>query len=185
VGNAAGDGAHDVHDAGVPVAPGAQNGVGIDHGGGFRPAQHIALLGLIAHLVQIAGAGESVLVHQAQLLQLLLVGSLLGVHEHVENDIPKWPDCGGSDELWEEICEHEIIRGRDYQEDIYPADYETHKLGGYPTYAQGAPDIPEGYEFVLQISFDENAGLTIGDLGNYFFFYNANEDDWRVYADCG
>jgi hypothetical protein len=105
--------------------------------------------------------------------------------EHVGNDIPKWPDCGGSKELWEEICEHEIIRGRDYQEDIYPADYETHKLGGYPTYAQGAPDIPEGYEFVLQISFDENAGLTIGDLGNYFFFYNANEDDWRVYADCG
>ena len=104
--------------------------------------------------------------------------------EHVENDIPKWPDCGGSDELWEEICEHEIIRGRDYQEDIYPADYDTHKLGGYPTYAQGAPDIPAGYEFVLQISFDENAGLTIGDLGNYFFFYNASENDWQVYADC-
>ena len=104
--------------------------------------------------------------------------------EHVGNDIPKWPDCGGSKELWEEICEHEICRGKDYQDDIYPKDYETHKLGGYPTYAQGAPELPESYEFVLQISHDDNAGLDIGDCGNYFFYYNASENDWRVYADC-
>ncbi len=104
--------------------------------------------------------------------------------EHVGNDIPKWPDCGGSKELWEEICEHEICRGKDYQDDIYPKDYETHKLGGYPTYAQGDPELPESYEFVLQISHDDNAGLDIGDCGNYFFYYNASENDWRVYADC-
>ncbi len=104
--------------------------------------------------------------------------------EHVGNDIPKWPDCGGSKELWEEICEHEICRDKDYQDDIYPKDYETHKLGGYPSYAQGAPELPESYEFVLQISHDDNAGLDIGDCGNYFFYYNASENDWRVYADC-
>ena len=104
--------------------------------------------------------------------------------EHVGNDIPKWPNCGGSGELWEEICEHEISRGKYYQDDIYPTDYETHKLGGYPTYAQEAPELPAGYEFVLQISHDDNAGLDIGDCGNYFFYYNASENDWRVYADC-
>ena len=104
--------------------------------------------------------------------------------EHVRNDIPKWPNCGGSGELWEEICEHEISRGKYYQDDIYPTDYETHKLGGYPTYAQEAPELPAGYEFVLQISHDDNAGLDIGDCGNYFFYYNASENDWRVYADC-
>lgn len=104
--------------------------------------------------------------------------------EHVGNDIPKWPCCGGSKELWEEICEHEICRGKDYQDDIYPTDHETHKLGGYPTYAQDAPEIPEGYEFVLQISHDDNAGLGIGDCGNYYFYYNPVTNDWRVYSDC-
>ena len=93
------------------------------------------------------------------------------------------PDCGGK-ELWEEICEHEICRGKCYQDDIYPTDYETHKLGGYPTYAQGAPELPVGYEFVLQISHDDNAGLEIGDCGSYYFYYNPETNDWRVYSDC-
>ena len=51
VGDEAGDRAHDIHDAGVAVAPGTQDGVGIDHGGALRPAQDLALLGLVAHLV--------------------------------------------------------------------------------------------------------------------------------------
>ncbi len=100
------------------------------------------------------------------------------------HDMPKWPDCGGSDELWNEVCEFEILQNLDYQEDMRENIYETHKLGGYPTYAQNAPEIPDGYEFVLQISHDDNAGLEIGDCGSYYFYYNPEINDWRVYSDC-
>ena len=104
--------------------------------------------------------------------------------EAVANDMPKWPDCGGSDELWSEVCEFEIHQNLDYQEDMRENIYETHKLGGYPTYAQGAPDIPEGYAYVMQISSDDNAGLEIGDCGSYYFFYNPAKGEWRVHMDC-
>lgn len=104
--------------------------------------------------------------------------------EHVRDDIPKWPDCGGSDEQWEQVCELEISLNLDYQENIFRQDYETHKLGGYPTYAQDAPEMPEGYEFVLQISSDFELGLDIGDCGRYYFFYNPVKDEWRVHMDC-
>jgi len=100
------------------------------------------------------------------------------------HDMPKWPDCGGSDELWNEVCEFEIHQNLDYQEDLRESIYETHKLGGYPTYAQGAPDIPEGYAYVMQISSDDNAGLEIGDCGSYYFFYNPAKGEWRVHMDC-
>ena len=104
--------------------------------------------------------------------------------EPVSNDMPMWPDCGGSDELWNEVCEFEIHRKLDYRSDICEADYETHKLGGYPTYAQGEPDIPDDYAYVMQICSDDNAGLEIADCGRYYFYYNPSTHDWRVYSDC-
>lgn len=55
--------------------------------------------------------------------------------ELVHDDMPKWPDCGGCDELWNEGCEFEIHQNQDYQEDMRENIYETHKQGGYPTYA--------------------------------------------------
>ena len=64
------------------------------------------------------------------------------------------------------------------------AIYETHKIGGYPTFAQGAPEIPEGYDFVMQINYDDDAELYIGDCGSYYFYYNAEKNDWRAYANC-
>lgn len=103
---------------------------------------------------------------------------------HVSDDMPKWPSCGGSDELWEQVCELEISLNLDYQESIFKKDYETHKLGGYPTYAQDAPEIPKGYDFVLQLSSDFEQGLNIGDCGSYYFFYNPAKDEWRVHMDC-
>lgn len=103
---------------------------------------------------------------------------------HATDDMPKWPSCGGSDELWEQVCELEISQNLDYQEHIFKPDYETHKLGGYPTFAQDAPEMPEGYDFVLQISTDFELGLNIGDCGSYYFFYNPAKGEWRVHMDC-
>lgn len=125
--------------------------------------------------------------------------------EAVAHDMPKWPDCGGDERLWSRFLSMEtIIDIDDYHKDICsavyetilkekfpaafdasaPAVYETHKIGGYPTYAQGAPDIPASYPFVMQINFDSDADLNIGDCGSYYFYYNADKNDWRVYSDC-
>lgn len=29
-----------------------------------------------------------------------------------------------------------------------------------------------------------DAGLEIGDCGSYYFYYNPETNDWRVYSDC-
>lgn len=104
--------------------------------------------------------------------------------EPVSNDMPAWQACGGSDELWEQIEALEAAHDLDYWENICDTAHETHKIGGYPTYAQEAPQQPAGYSFVLQISSDDAAGLSIGDCGSYYFFYNPRRNDWRVHADC-
>lgn len=64
------------------------------------------------------------------------------------------------------------------------AVYETHKIGGYPTYRQESYDRPEGYPYMMQIHSDAAAKLDIGDCGSYYFYYNAEKNDWRVEADC-
>ena len=104
--------------------------------------------------------------------------------EPVSNDMPAWQACGGSDELWEQIEAFEAAHDLDYWENICDTAHETHKIGGYPTYAQEAPQQPAGYSFVLQICSDDAAGLSIGDCGSYYFFYNPRRNDWRVHADC-
>ena len=73
-------GAHQLDDAGIPVAPGAQDAVGIYHRRGFRPGKNVPPLGHIAGLRQIAGAGKGVLPHEAQLGQLGFIAFLLAVH---------------------------------------------------------------------------------------------------------
>ena len=104
--------------------------------------------------------------------------------ELVKNDMPNAPTCGGTDELWDHIDETERALEVDYREDIQEEEYETHKIGVYPTYAQYPPELPGGYNFVLQISSDDTAGLEIGDSGNYYFYYNSRKKDWLVHADC-
>lgn len=104
--------------------------------------------------------------------------------EPVSNDMPAWQACGGSGELWAQIEDFEAAHDMDYREDICDSAHETHKIGGYPTYAQEAPQQPAGYSFVLQICSDDAAGLSIGDSGSYYFFYNPRRNDWRVHADC-
>ena len=35
----------------------------------------------------------------------------------------------------------------------------------------------------MQIASDFDAGLYIADCGIYYFYYNAEKNDWRVYAE--
>lgn len=103
--------------------------------------------------------------------------------ELVKNDMPKNPNCGGNEKLWDNIDETERALELAYWEDIMEADYEVHKIGGYPTYAQEEPEIPGGYSFVLQICTDTTAGLSIWDDGNYYFYYNSRKKAWLVHTD--
>ena len=34
----------------------------------------------------------------------------------------------------------------------------------------------------MQVLLD--SGLEIGDCGSYYFYYNPETNDWRVYSDC-
>ena len=125
--------------------------------------------------------------------------------EAVANDMPHWPCCGGDEETWDAISTLEEKYKIDYDKDIcdavyetickekIPASfaaeadkrvvYETHKIGGYPTYTQDTPEMPADYPFVMQINYDDDAELHIADCGSYYFYYNAEKNDWRVYAD--
>ena len=85
--HAARDGAHELDHAGVAVAARAEHAVGVDHGGRFRPREHLALLGLVAHLVEVAGAGVVLIAEDAEPAQLLLIARLLLVHEFAEHQI--------------------------------------------------------------------------------------------------
>ena len=85
--HAAGDGTHQLQNAGVAVAARAEHAVGIHDGGRLRPREHLAHLRLVSDLVQIAGAGKAVLVEQAHLVQLLFIARLLLVHELIEYKI--------------------------------------------------------------------------------------------------
>ena len=81
------DAAHQLQNTGVAVAPCAQHGIGVYHGGGFRPSQHVALFGDVAHLVHIAGAGIGVVADDAQLAQLFLIPLLLRIHDLLEHHV--------------------------------------------------------------------------------------------------
>ena len=83
----AGDAAHELQHTAVAVAAGAQDGVGVDHGGRLRPREHLALLGLVAHLVEVAGAGVVLVAEDAELAQLLLIARLLLIHELAEHQV--------------------------------------------------------------------------------------------------
>lgn len=123
----------------------------------------------------------------------------------VKQDMPKWPNCGGTDEQWDLISVLEDKHKLDYHKDVChtvyetgrkdefppsfteaesaPAVYETHKFGGYPTYTQDNGS-PEGFTYVMQIGYDFEAGLELGDCGSYYFYYNAEKNEWRVHFDC-
>ena len=85
--HAARDRAHELDHAGVAVAARAEHAVGVHHGGRLRPREHLALLGLVAHLVEVAGAGIVLVAEDAESAQLLLIARLLLIHELAEHQI--------------------------------------------------------------------------------------------------
>lgn len=124
--------------------------------------------------------------------------------EAVKHDMPRWPDCGGTDEEWdiiralekkhkidyhENICDtvYESIHKADFPQsfsadDTVHAVYETHKFGGYPTYIQDN-EVPENHTYVMQVGYDPDAGFEFADCGCYYFYYNAEKNSWRVLFD--
>ncbi len=105
--------------------------------------------------------------------------------EAVANDMPIYPGIGGGDEWWPEFRDMEELCDIDYREEVCEVVYDSHKIGGYPSFLQDPPKFPAGFAFSLQITYEPDAGLLIGDCGNYYFYYNAEKNEWRVYADFG
>ncbi len=83
----AGDRAHQLDNARVAVAARAEHRVGVHDGRALGPGEHVALFGLVADLVEIAGAGVAVVGGDAQAAQLLLIGLLVGVHDLFEHEV--------------------------------------------------------------------------------------------------
>ena len=101
--------------------------------------------------------------------------------ELVEDDYPQW-DGGMDPELEDVVVELEESGEIDYYEDIHTQDYSMHKVGGYPAYVQSG-DWDKQYEFILQISSDEKAGLNIVEGGSFYFFYSKTLDAWDMQCD--
>jgi hypothetical protein len=63
--------------------------------------------------------------------------------------------------------------------DRYPNEYGT-KVGGWPTYVQGAIDLPG--RFVFQIASEEKPGWMWGDRGCAYFY--LRDGRWLMHWDC-
>lgn len=61
-----------------------------------------------------------------------------------------------------------------------PRCYTT-KVGGWPTYIQGAPDLP-GKDFVLQIASEEKPQWSLWDSGT-IYIYRSPEGKWQMHLD--
>ena len=100
-----------------------------------------------------------------------------------DNDYPFWDDGGIPNDLFEIILKMEEEKNVDYGEDIFEDNACTHKLGGYPSFCQSGFWFGNGYNYVMQISSDSKADFNIIDSGNFYFYYNPEKNDWKVYSD--
>ena len=102
----------------------------------------------------------------------------------IENDFPVWDGDDIPLDIVDIICELEDEGEMDYHDDIVDEIYSEHKIGGYATYCQSGISLTnDGYEFVMQISSDDKAKFNIIDGGLFFFYYNKDKNDWKVYCD--
>ena len=115
----AGDVAQKVHDGAVAVGARAQDGVGVDDGGGLRPGEDGTPPGRVADLLEKRPAGEGVGVAQAQPEQQALIPRLLRVHAVEDGDLPpvegpvlvveRRPRVEGERELGREPRRHQLF----------------------------------------------------------------------------
>jgi hypothetical protein len=114
-------------------------------------------------------------------------GSIEGV-----KPLPLFPQLIGNDyphrgdiprDLLDIICHMEKEEGIEYYKDIYEWSDLEHKIGGYANYCQGGFGFKAGYEFVLQIASDPEAGLEIVDDGRIYFAKNPANNQWQAHWD--
>ena len=100
----------------------------------------------------------------------------------IDNDFPTWDGGGIPADIENIIIKMEEDYYIDYFDDICEEIYEQHKIGGYPSFFPGDYwGFGKNYPFVMQISSDDKANFNI--KGNFYFFYNASNDSWKVYSD--
>ena len=101
----------------------------------------------------------------------------------IDNDYPFWDNGGIPKNLFDIIFEMEQNNNISYFDDIFENNAATHKLGGYPSFCQSGYWFKNGYDYVMQISSDQKADFNIVDCGNFYFYYNKECNDWKVYCD--
>jgi len=101
----------------------------------------------------------------------------------IDNDYPLWDEGGIPAHLFETIIEMENNDNISYFNDIFESNARTHKFGGYPSFCQSGYWFRNGYNYVMQISSDEKAKFNIVDNGNFYFYYNQEKNDWKIYCD--
>jgi hypothetical protein len=93
-------------------------------------------------------------------------------------------DCPGWEDSWKlDEQAMEIINGSDDSSDAHgdlPCCFST-KVGGWPTYIQGAPNI-DSCDFVIQIDSEEKPRWMLVDNGN-IYLYCSEEGDWQMHLD--
>lgn len=106
------------------------------------------------------------------------------VPKRVDDEFPLSDEIEYISEAYDDIISDYEEKGVwDYYEDIFGQNNSKHKIGGYPCHIQGPVGYDDGYEFVLQISSDEKAGMNIVEGGNFYFGYNPEKNDWSVRCD--
>ncbi|MGE7948967.1 DUF1963 domain-containing protein [Lysinibacillus sp. NPDC093688] len=105
------------------------------------------------------------------------------ISKWIDNDYPTWDGGGIPSDVEDEILRLEHEEDVEYFDDIVEEIFAVHKIGGYPSFCQSGRDYGEEFPFVLQIASDEKAYFNIVDNGNFYFFFNCELDEWRVYCD--
>lgn len=99
----------------------------------------------------------------------------------IDNDFPNhdYLDSNMSDIIYKKEKNGDI----NYYDDIFEDNFQSHKIGGYPSNIQDGLEFNDGYEFVLQITSDSKAEFDIVDCGNFYFGYNPKTKDWDIKCD--
>ncbi|MFE3577427.1 DUF1963 domain-containing protein [Lysinibacillus sp. NPDC059133] len=105
------------------------------------------------------------------------------ISKWIDNDYPTWDGGGIPSDVEDEILRLEHEEDVEYFDDIVEEIYAVHKIGGYPAFCQSGRDYGEEFPFVFQIASDGKAYFNIVDNGNFYFFFNREQNEWRVYCD--
>lgn len=95
-----------------------------------------------------------------------------------------WRGPAGKDAV--SFASHELITEFVKDDDCFDAYYDRYapshstKVGGWPSYMQGAPS--QMGSFAFQIDSEEKPAWMLGDNGTMYFF--RQNDEWSLHWDC-